>query len=52
MNPQTIRALNRVIEYVYEDERQNYETSENKEDHIFNDIQVVREWLLTQKNND
>lgn len=37
--------IRRVIDYLYDDEQKDYEASEQPEDHIFNDLKTVDEWL-------
>lgn len=47
MDKYTMQAMNDIIEYMYDDEFKSYEESneEEKKNHIFNQIELVSEWL-------
>jgi len=42
-----IKSMQAVIEYLWEEEKHNYESSElsNKSDHIFNSVKIIKKWL-------
>ncbi len=40
-----IAEIKRILEYLYESEKKDFEISDNKTNHIFNDIQKVKNWI-------
>jgi len=40
-----IAEIKRIFDYLYEDEKKDFEISDNKTTHIFNDIQKVKNWI-------
>lgn len=47
MNNQQLRSLERVLAYLKRDEKKHYEESsaEERENHIYNDILILEEYL-------
>lgn len=45
MDSNTKKSLEEIINYLYHDERKDYEASDVKEHHIFLHIQRVEKWL-------
>ncbi len=41
----TIESLNRLIEYVYDDESKNYDEGGRPKGHIFEDIKLLSDWI-------
>ena len=54
MDKYTLEALNRLIEYVYDDEAKNFEECEPAEqkNHIFTDISLVSDWVKKEMGTD
>ena len=48
MDKYTLEALNRFINYAYDDESKHYEESDKPKDHIFEDIKLVSDWVDSQ----
>jgi hypothetical protein len=44
LTPDEVRAMDRVVDYLFTDERENYETSEpeGREGHIFNQVLILK----------
>jgi hypothetical protein len=45
LNDEVRRAMKAVTAYLYEDGRRDYEASEAKDDHIFNHVRILDEFL-------
>ena len=40
-----IAEIKRILDYLYEDEKKDFEISDNKTNHIFKDIRKVKNWI-------
>ena len=45
MKTPPIAEIKRILDYLYESEKKDFEISDNKTNHIFNDIQKVKNWI-------
>lgn len=39
--------IEKILDYVYEDEERHYSESDKPKDHIFNTIKRVKDWLAS-----
>jgi hypothetical protein len=46
-----LRSIKCVIDYIYDDELNDYNSSTKKETHIFNDVDKVDNWLKENNKN-
>ncbi len=51
MNAEQLRSLVRLLDYVAEDEQKHFEacSPEEREDHIYLDIQILQDYLNQQQ---
>ncbi len=49
MDKYTLEALNRLLDYVYDDEAKDFEGTDSPKDHIFNDIKLLTDWYKNNK---
>ena len=55
MDKYTLEALNRLLEYVYDDEERDFSnlaTEAEQKTHIFNDIKLLSSWVQDKQNNE
>lgn len=45
-----VKSMNKIVDYLYADEEKDYENSGRPEQHIFNDIKVVINWIKKVEN--
>lgn len=53
MDKYTLESLNRLLDYVYDDESENYEETSDlpqrqRDNHIFIDIKILSDWYKNQ----
>ncbi len=50
MNAEQLRSLARLLDYIADDEQKHFEASsrEEREDHIYLDIQILQDYLTQQ----
>lgn len=49
MDKYTLDALDRLIDYVYDDEHKDWEASGKPEEHIFNYVDMLSAWVQQQR---